>query len=86
MAQDGRVRGAIQTAGANPSSRIAPKVHIDDVCVMFHANRTEISRAVHSHKAMSPEQHHAFDEAKANLKAKLHAVGLAQHIDWRDKS
>lgn len=93
MAKDGRVRGRMEYAGANPRATL-PKPFgaigsglppIDDVMLMFHMFRTEVSRIMRAHKPNSVEMVRDFDEARANLKAKLTAVGLAQHIDWRSK-
>lgn len=89
MAEDGRVRGSMNYAGAKPLRtvrRAASKPNIDDVCLVFHTFREMISRAVRQHRPGSLEMVRDFDEARANLKARLTAIGLAEHIDWSDKS
>lgn len=79
-----RRRGQTNLAGTLPQ-RSPAKPHIDDVELMFHTCREAVGRAVRRHISRSPEMGAAIDDARADLKAKLHAVGLAERIDWRPR-
>lgn len=89
MAEDRRMKGR-KFADESPRPPGAPirhrsLVHIDDLHLMFHEFRTRTSRIMREYKPGSVEMVVAFDEARSDLKAKLQAAGLAEHIDWRDR-
>lgn len=64
----------------------ASRPHIDDVCMVFHQFHEGTRQAVRVYRIGSAEQIAAFNEVRADLKARLIAIGLADRIDWTEKT